>query len=327
MWAPGIAALIVMRFVMKKPLRTLGLRRLGEKRAYLWAWLLPIGLTLATGVLTYLFTPGALDLSFPAFRQAMAAAPSGSALPTGLIVAIQIAFSITLAPLLNTVFALGEELGWRGFLLPSLLPLGQWRAILMSGVIWGIWHAPAILQGHNYPSQPMLGVLDDDRIHGVTGSYPILAVSPHRQPLGASPGAWHAERGSRVAGTVFYRYQYHLHRNARQPSRLDPSGAFCRVACPDTTACLSRSRRDGQRSRVKQQQTRLCCTWNPSSPNAQEGKTKMLALYCQHLCFVSRETVAIKHRYGAPNHPGFHPPYRGMHPALPHARRRHHPPG
>jgi uncharacterized protein len=159
MWAPGIAALVVLRFVMKKPLGTLGLRRLGEKRAYLWAWLLPIGLTLATGVLTYLFTPGALDLSFPAFSQAMAAAPSGSALPTGLIVIIQIAFSITLAPLLNTLFALGEELGWRGFLLPSLLPLGQWRAILLSGVIWGIWHAPAILQGHNYPSQPLFGAL------------------------------------------------------------------------------------------------------------------------------------------------------------------------
>ena len=159
MWAPGITAIVVMRFVMKKPLGALGLRRLGKRRAYLWAWLLPIGLTLATGVLTYLFTPGTLNLSFPAFRQAMAAAPSGSALPTGLIVIIQIAFSITLAPLLNTVFALGEELGWRGFLLPSLLPLGQWRAILLSGVIWGIWHAPAILQGHNYPNQPILGVL------------------------------------------------------------------------------------------------------------------------------------------------------------------------
>jgi membrane protease YdiL (CAAX protease family) len=56
------------------------------------------------------------------------------------------------------VFALGEELGWRGFLLPRLLPLGQWRAILLSGAIWGIWHAPAILQGHNYPGRPVAGV-------------------------------------------------------------------------------------------------------------------------------------------------------------------------
>jgi uncharacterized protein len=158
MWAPGIAAIIVTRFVLKRPVRILGLGRLGDKRTYLWAWLLPIGLAIVTGIFSVLFSPDKLDLSFPAFRQAMASAPGGSALPTGLIVAIQIAFSFTLGPLLNTLFALGEELGWRGFLLPSLLPLGQWRAILVSGVIWGIWHAPAILQGHNYPSQPVLGI-------------------------------------------------------------------------------------------------------------------------------------------------------------------------
>ncbi len=112
-------------------------------------------------------------------------------MPTGLIVAIQIAISFTLGPLINTLLALGEELGWRGFLLPSLLPLGQWRAILMSGLIWGVWHAPAILQGHNYPSQPVLGVVDDDRVHRFTGSDPVVAIPAHRQSLGASPGSWH----------------------------------------------------------------------------------------------------------------------------------------
>ena len=56
MWAPGIAALIVTRFVMKRPIRMLGLGRLGEKRAYLWAWLLPIGLAIATGLFSYLLT-------------------------------------------------------------------------------------------------------------------------------------------------------------------------------------------------------------------------------------------------------------------------------
>jgi membrane protease YdiL (CAAX protease family) len=159
MWAPGIAALAVTRFVLKRPLKTLGLGRLGEKRTYLWAWLLPIGLAIATGIFTFLFSPDKLDLTFPALRQALAAAPGGGAIPVGLIVAAQIAISFTLAPLFNTLFAMGEELGWRGFLLPSLLPLGQWRAILISGAIWGLWHAPAILQGHNYPSQPVLGVL------------------------------------------------------------------------------------------------------------------------------------------------------------------------
>lgn len=159
MWAPGVAALIVTRLVLKMPIRQLGLGRLGEKRVYLWAWLTPIVLSLITGLLSWLFQPDKLDLSFAVIRETMASAPGGTAVPPALVVAAQIAGAITLAPLINTLFALGEELGWRGFLLPLLLPQGQPRAILISGLIWGIWHAPAILQGHNYPSQPVLGVL------------------------------------------------------------------------------------------------------------------------------------------------------------------------
>ena len=45
-----------------------------------------------------------------------------------------------------------------GYLLPKLLPPGQITAMLISLTIWGIWQAPAILQGHNYPDHPVLGV-------------------------------------------------------------------------------------------------------------------------------------------------------------------------
>ena len=157
MWAPGLATILVTRFVTRLPLGTLNLKRLGERRAYLWAWLLPPALTVIAGLLTWAFGLGKLDLTFPAFRQAMASAPGGAAIPV-VVVGIQALFALTLAPLFNTLFGLGEELGWRGFLLPQLLPLGQPRAILYSGIVWGIWHAPAILQGHNYPTQPVLGV-------------------------------------------------------------------------------------------------------------------------------------------------------------------------
>jgi len=56
------------------------------------------------------------------------------------------------------LFSLGEELGWRGFLLPKLMPLGQWPAILISGTVWGFWHAPAVIQGLNYPGHPVVGI-------------------------------------------------------------------------------------------------------------------------------------------------------------------------
>jgi len=58
----------------------------------------------------------------------------------------------------NTVAAFGEEAGWRGFLQHELAPLGFWRSSFLVGLIWGVWHAPLILQGHNYPEHPVAGV-------------------------------------------------------------------------------------------------------------------------------------------------------------------------
>ena len=158
MWGPGLAAIVTTRFVAGQSLGMLNLGRLGPRRPYLWAWLLPPALAIVTGLITWALGAGQLDWTFAAIREAMAQAPGGQRVPPEIVVAIQIVFSLTLAPLFNCLFALGEELGWRGFLLPRLLPSGQWRAILLSGAIWGVWHAPAILQGHNYPGQPVLGV-------------------------------------------------------------------------------------------------------------------------------------------------------------------------
>lgn len=57
----------------------------------------------------------------------------------------------------NAVLAAGEELGWRGYLLWELAPLGFWRASALIGALWGVWHVPVILAGHNFPSFPVVG--------------------------------------------------------------------------------------------------------------------------------------------------------------------------
>ena len=59
---------------------------------------------------------------------------------------------------INAVAGFGEELGWRGFLQNELGYLGFWKSSALIGAIWGIWHAPLILQGHNYPQHPVAGV-------------------------------------------------------------------------------------------------------------------------------------------------------------------------
>ncbi len=161
MWAPGIAAIVTTLFVEKQSFKTLRLNTLGPKRFYLVAWFLPPLITLATLGTTVLIRTGTFDPNLTMMREALAQVPAGTALPpVEFLVAIQLAFAILLAPFINVLFALGEELGWRGFLLPKLLPLGQWRAIFLSGAIWGFWHAPTtLLHGYNFPQHHYLGVL------------------------------------------------------------------------------------------------------------------------------------------------------------------------
>jgi membrane protease YdiL (CAAX protease family) len=159
MWGPGIAAIIVTLIIEKQPFKSFRLSTLGSKRYYLWAWFLPPVLIVLSGLLTILIRTGQLDTEFTFMKQAMER--TGTQLPISieLLVMIQIAQALILGPLINIVFAMGEELGWRSFLLSRLLPLGQWKALLISGAIWGVWHAPAIAQGHNYPDHPILGIL------------------------------------------------------------------------------------------------------------------------------------------------------------------------
>jgi uncharacterized protein len=158
MWAPGLAAIIVTKFIARESLSSLNLRRLGPKRFYLWAWLVPIGLAITAGLFTWLLGAGRLDLTFAIIRNSMAEMEGAGAFSPALMVTIQIVVAFTVGPLFNVLFAIGEELGWRGFLLPQLEPLGMWRAIFVSNLIWGVWHAPAIAQGHNYPGYPVLGI-------------------------------------------------------------------------------------------------------------------------------------------------------------------------
>lgn len=63
----------------------------------------------------------------------------------------------------NAIAAFGEESGWRGYLWSVLRPMGFWRASLLVGLLWGLWHAPLIVSGHNYGTSyfgfPWTGVL------------------------------------------------------------------------------------------------------------------------------------------------------------------------
>jgi uncharacterized protein len=65
--------------------------------------------------------------------------------------------TVLVGPILGLIIGFGEEYGWRGYLQSELVRMGRVRGMLVLGVIWGIWHAPVIAMGHNYPGYPVLG--------------------------------------------------------------------------------------------------------------------------------------------------------------------------
>ena len=167
MFIPMIVAITVQKFICKEPLKEpLGISW-RFNRWWLVAWFLPPIIAFATLGVSLLFpgveySPEMVGL-LERFREVlppeqlqqmesqMATSPVHPiwiALLQGLIAGITI----------NAVAGFGEELGWRGFLQREFGYMGFWKSSALIGVIWGVWHAPIILQGHNYPQPPVAGV-------------------------------------------------------------------------------------------------------------------------------------------------------------------------
>jgi len=67
--------------------------------------------------------------------------------------AITLALTATLGTLILLPLAAGEEIGWRGYVLPRLVDAGVSRPVLLSALIWGTWHLVPLL-GSGYAALP-----------------------------------------------------------------------------------------------------------------------------------------------------------------------------
>jgi membrane protease YdiL (CAAX protease family) len=139
----------------------------GVWRYLLLAWAGTVLMTAAGAVAFFALFPGLFDPSMNVLREQLQAAggEGGEPVPLGggvlfALVAVQ---AVLFAPVINSLLAFGEEFGWRAYLQPKLMPLGPRRAMVVMGLVWGIWHWPLILMGHNYgldyPGRPWLGLL------------------------------------------------------------------------------------------------------------------------------------------------------------------------
>lgn len=129
----------------------------GNLKYYLIGWLSPVILIISGAAIYFLLNPSHFDsnMTFIISSTKDKLLSLGQVVPSDnqlrSILLIQIGTSIFIAPIINFIPALGEELGWRGYLLPRLCEKYKHiTAVIISGVIWGIWHAPMIAMGHNY---------------------------------------------------------------------------------------------------------------------------------------------------------------------------------
>jgi uncharacterized protein len=133
---PTVAALIMLLVVSREGYTKAGWKSLGLHRLGLSVWWIAFGLTL-------LITVAASAIVW--------ATPLASfVMPEGGIIDPLIGFLIKVV-LFTLTFALWEEIGMRGYLLPNLLSSGRTRALAVSGLVWAAWHMPLILLTPVFP--------------------------------------------------------------------------------------------------------------------------------------------------------------------------------
>jgi len=141
MWCPGLSALLTQLY-FHRSLRGLGWGW-GKTRFQVASYLLPLAYAACVYVPVWLFGLG--ELNGENLRKMAEAAGLGS-LPGLLGVGLILLISATLGVVGGAVSALGEEIGWRGLLVPELGRLTKFtNTALLSGSIWALWHFPLIL--------------------------------------------------------------------------------------------------------------------------------------------------------------------------------------
>ena len=167
MWMPALAVFILGKITNQpsgiKSKLVLNLKR--NWYFYLLAIWLPAVISFLGAGLYFLVFPSNFSLGFESIQAILQEkGVLQSPFPLSFLALIQILASLTYAPFLNSFFALGEEIGWRGYLYPALrerFSLVQTHVLL--ALIWSLWHLPINLQGYNYGlsyfAYPVLGVV------------------------------------------------------------------------------------------------------------------------------------------------------------------------
>lgn len=165
MGAPA-AAHVLTRLITREGWHDVYLRPKFRRGWPYWiiCWFAPPLLIFVGAAIFFALFPENYDSTLAPVRKTLEAAAGGRSVPEvdpWTIVVSQTLVAMLIAPLINALPIFGEEFGWRAYLQPKLMPLGGRKAMLLTGLVWGAWHAPIIAMGYNYgfnyPGAPWLG--------------------------------------------------------------------------------------------------------------------------------------------------------------------------
>lgn len=158
---PLIATIALQLMAHEKPLRNIGVSWKVNRWWFIGWLLMPLLAIITVGASNLM--PGAefstnTDL-LQAQVYAMNEMEGDVAITPMLLIVITLLSGLFAGATINAIFAFGEESGWRGYLLSQFQGKHFSKSALIIGAIWGVWHSPIILLGHNYPEHPVAGVL------------------------------------------------------------------------------------------------------------------------------------------------------------------------
>lgn len=154
MGTPALSVFLTRKITGDKSAIAYDVKVWKNKKIALFAMFVPTVFIFAGAVLFYIIFPNDLDYSGDYIIQSFGSfgVPSeisftaSSLLIIGMIVCIISAFCVP-----SWFIALGEDIGWQGYLLPLLCKKMVTRhAVLLNGALWGVAHAPLIYFGMNY---------------------------------------------------------------------------------------------------------------------------------------------------------------------------------
>ncbi len=141
MYTPTVAS-IIARLALHEGFRDVSFRFGGKagRSAALLAWLFPLWVGCIAYGIAWTTRLAQFQAPIPHASRLFVANPAGNFFLLLLLTA-------TVGTVLDCLAAVGEEIGWRGYMLTRLIDAGVPKPVLVSGLIWAAFHIPLILSG------------------------------------------------------------------------------------------------------------------------------------------------------------------------------------